>query len=214
MDIFYHKTHFLQDALNMVRSQGQPLPKFNVYYSEAPYDADIPGMESKVWGHGLFDTQPVSGLERSVGRVLRQLEQLNPVVGIIGFSTGATLAMIIASLLEKTDRCRLFGVHTTHPPLKFVIAYSGFMLGHPMYRELYYPAIRTPGLIYVGELDTMITPTASYRLARTLQSGGDHDLLGNPLRSPARKNHPGSDRLCVSVCKQRNPDRECRPGTG
>ncbi|PYI04300.1 alpha/beta-hydrolase [Aspergillus sclerotiicarbonarius CBS 121057] len=165
MDIFYHKTHFLQDALNMGGSQpSQSLPNLNVYYSEAPFEVNT-GLGSKVWGYGLFDTQPVWGLEQSVGRVLRQLEQLNPVVGIIGFSTGATLAMIIASLLEKKDRCRLFGVNTTHPPLKFVVAYSGFMLGHPMYTELYEPAIRTPVLLYIGELDPMIPPATSYRLA-------------------------------------------------
>ncbi|OOF98328.1 hypothetical protein ASPCADRAFT_205573 [Aspergillus carbonarius ITEM 5010] len=166
MDIFYHKTHFLQDALNVGGSPTrQPLPSLSVYYSEAPFDVNIPGLESKVWGYGLFDTQRIGGLERSVGRVLQQLEKLDPVVGIVGFSTGATLAMIIASLLEKKDRCRLFGVHTTHPPLKFVVAYSGFMLGHPMYRELYYPAIRTPVLLYIGELDTMIPPNTTHGLA-------------------------------------------------
>lgn len=120
MDIFYHKTHFLQDALNVGGSPTrQPLPSLSVYYSEAPFDVNIPGLESKVWGYGLFDTQRIGGLERSVGRVLQQLEKLDPVVGIVGFSTGATLAMIIASLLEKKDRCRLFGVHV------------GILVSHP-----------------------------------------------------------------------------------
>ncbi|OJZ87750.1 hypothetical protein ASPFODRAFT_131914 [Aspergillus luchuensis CBS 106.47] len=166
IDMFHHKTHFLQEALNSGGSQSnRSLPHFKLHYSEAPFDVNGPNMESKVWGYGIFDCQRISGLEHSVKRVLKQLEHLNPVAGIIGFSTGATLAMIIASLLEERDRGLIFGVSTTHPPLKFVVAYSGFMLGHPMYRDLYHPRIRTPTLLYLGEVDTMITPKSTYRLA-------------------------------------------------
>jgi hypothetical protein len=39
------------------------------------------------------------------------------------------------------------------------------MLGHPMYRDLYYPRICTPALLYIGEVDTVITPNSTYRLA-------------------------------------------------
>ncbi|XRM47953.1 hypothetical protein ABZX51_010903 [Aspergillus tubingensis] len=164
--MFHHKTHFLQEALNLGGSQSnRSLPHFKLHYSEAPFDVNGPNMEFKVWGYGIFDCQRISGLEQSVKRVLKQLEHLNPVAGIIGFSTGATLAMIIASLLEERDRGLIFGVSTTHPPLKFVVAYSGFMLGHPMYSDLYHPRIRTPALLYIGEVDTMITPKSTYRLA-------------------------------------------------
>ncbi|GKZ41741.1 hypothetical protein AbraIFM66951_011022 [Aspergillus brasiliensis] len=166
MDMFHHKTHFLQDTLNSGGSQSnRPLRHVALHYSEAPFDVNVPDLDSKVWGYGIFDCQRISGLDLSVRRVLRQLDQLNPVAGIVGFSTGATLAMIIASLLEKKDRCIGFGVSTTHPPLKFVVAYSGFMLGHPMYRDLYYPRICTPALLYIGEVDTMIAPSSTYRLA-------------------------------------------------
>ncbi|GLA81932.1 hypothetical protein AtubIFM56815_006111 [Aspergillus tubingensis] len=167
IDMFHHKTHFLQEALNSGGSQSnRSLPHFKLHYSEAPFDVNGPNMESKVWGYGIFDCQRIWGLEQSVKRVLKQLEHLNPVAGIIGFSTGATLAMIIASLLEERDRGLIFGVSTTHPPLKFVVAYSGFMLGHPMYSDLYHPRIRTPALLYIGEVDTMITPKSTYRLAK------------------------------------------------
>ncbi|GKZ82716.1 hypothetical protein AnigIFM56816_007537 [Aspergillus niger] len=195
MDVFHHKTHFLQDALNSGGPQSnRPLPYLKLHYSEAPFDVNVPDLQSKVWGYGIFDCQRISGLEQSVRRVLGQLEQLNPVTGIIGFSTGATLAMIIASLLEKQNRGLVFGVHTTHPPLKFVVAYSGFMLGHPMYRDLYYPRICTPTLLYIGEVDTMITPNSTYRLAERCSHveiqtfWGTHYVPRNPKTTDAAVN--------------------------
>ncbi|PYH88641.1 hypothetical protein BO71DRAFT_364997 [Aspergillus ellipticus CBS 707.79] len=166
IDIFHPKTGFLQCALNgAAQHADQALPRFTLYYSEAPFDV-IPELGSKAWGFGMFDTQQIRGLNRSVELVLRQLGQLNPVVGIVGFSTGATLAIIIAALLEKKDRCRLFGVTTTHPPLKFVLSYSGFMLGHRKYRDLYYPSIRTPVLHHIAELDIMIPARMTRRLVK------------------------------------------------
>ncbi|PWY85902.1 hypothetical protein BO70DRAFT_428016 [Aspergillus heteromorphus CBS 117.55] len=164
--IFHPKTGFLQDALNAAASPcpDRVLPRFTFYYCEAPFEVS-PELGSRAWGFGMFDTQPIQGLQRSVELVLRQLERINPVVGIVGFSTGATLAMVIAALLEKKERCGLFGLTTSHPPLKFVLSYSGFMLGHREYRDLYYPRIRTPVLHHIAELDIMIPARMTRRLA-------------------------------------------------
>ncbi|KAL3258050.1 hypothetical protein ABHI18_006372 [Aspergillus niger] len=215
IDMFHHKTHFLQNALNSGGPQSnRSLPHLKLHYSEAPFDVNVPDLESKVWGYGIFDCQRISGLEQSVRRVLEQLEQLNPVTGIIGFSTGATLAMIIASLLEKQNRGLVFGVHTTHPPLKFVVAYSGFMLGHPMYRDLYYPRICTPALLYIGEVDTMITPNSTYRLAERNLKTTDaavnfvyRYLVGEPEKMDKERSRSGPKTVELTLNKRQEPGK-------
>lgn len=53
-----------------------------------------------------------------------------------------------------------------HPPFRFVVAFSGFRLGHETYRFLYRPRIRTPVLLLVGQLDPMIPAALTQQLAR------------------------------------------------
>ena len=60
-------------------------------------------VERWAWGHGDPDSE-ITGLEQSVRSILTLLNEQGPFIGIIGFSTGATLAAIVASLLEGNRR--------------------------------------------------------------------------------------------------------------
>lgn len=70
-------------------------------------------------------------------------------MGIIGFSQGAAVAAVIASILEEPTKQNLFSaIH--HPPVKFFISVSGFRMRFKMYDELYH--INTPSLHVIGTL--------------------------------------------------------------
>ena len=50
----------------------------------------------------------IRGLQRSIEHILDTLEQNGPFIGIVGFSSGAAITAIIASLLEK--RGKIYGI--------------------------------------------------------------------------------------------------------
>ncbi|KAF3920365.1 hypothetical protein ABW20_dc0102111 [Dactylellina cionopaga] len=83
-----------------------------------------------------------------------------PFIGAIGFSQGAGLAAILASILEPTrprpDSLISDGFTTSHPPLKFAVAYCGFKAPNEEYRWMYEPKIQTPVLNVLGSLDTVV----------------------------------------------------------
>ncbi|KAF9893622.1 Ovarian cancer-associated protein 2 [Aspergillus nanangensis] len=80
-----------------------------------------------------------------------------PFDGVIGSSAGSTLAVALASMLERPGRCSdLFPSQSNHPPFRFILGYSGFVMENPIYQRLYYPKLRTPALFIYGEVDTFV----------------------------------------------------------
>lgn len=63
----------------------------------------LPGESNHLWAWGQADNPDdyACGLERSVNDTFRYIERNGPFLGIIGFSMGAAMGAIIASLLEK-----------------------------------------------------------------------------------------------------------------
>ena len=70
-----------------------------------------------------------------------------PFVGILGFSQGAAVAAIIASMLERKQT--LFPP-IEHPPVHFFVSVSGFRMRFEKYNQFY--PISTPSLHVVGTL--------------------------------------------------------------
>jgi hypothetical protein len=77
----------------------------DVFYPNAPLCAgDDSEADSWTWGYGDFQTEKIKDIDQSITKVLNILEAHGPFDGIVGFSTGATVAAIITSLLEDTRR--------------------------------------------------------------------------------------------------------------
>jgi hypothetical protein len=53
------------------------------------------------WGYGNIDEDRIQGLEKSIQNIFQYMDKNGPFIGVMGFSTGATIAAIITSLLEK-----------------------------------------------------------------------------------------------------------------
>ena len=88
------------------------------------------------------------GIEDGLASVAALLKTEGPFDGVVGFSQGACLAFIVASLLEPNRRVSFDAAVTSsdgvefpesflpkntgnHPPLKFAIVYSGFKAADP-----------------------------------------------------------------------------------
>jgi hypothetical protein len=112
-EFFRCKTRFLQpkakqvvlNALQQDPSKG-PVDVVEFHYPSAklPVNPDQPPGENNfmwAWGYGDIDGDRIEGLEKSVQSILRYIDKHGPFIGVMGFSTGATVAAIITSLLEK-----------------------------------------------------------------------------------------------------------------
>ncbi|KAI9036782.1 amino acid permease [Aspergillus affinis] len=165
---FYYKTRIFHAAIQkeILSLTNKPV---EFVYLDAPI-CQIPGdYDTRILVYGSYEESGVRGLNDSIQHIMSVIQNKGPSIGIMGFSTGAALAVIIASLLENPNRHTEFNVKVQQPPLQFVVAYSGFMLGHPIYKSLYYPKIQVPILHLVGKLDCMIAEPLTLRLAQQCQ---------------------------------------------
>lgn len=124
------------------------------------------------------------GLDASLAYIASLLAESGPFDGIIGFSQGAALAAMVASLLEENRSdafvpSELGGIaypdcfaSLTHPPLNFVVSFSGFVASHSDYRAFYTPAIRTPMLHVLGSMDTIVEEEWSMKLVESCHKDG------------------------------------------
>lgn len=110
------------------------------------------------------------GLDRGLEHIASILEKDGPFDGVVGFSQGAAAAAMTASLLEP-GRQEAFAhaeknaggmafpsafARLSHPPLRFMVSYSGFASTFPGYAAFYKPLIATPSLHFLGTLDTVL----------------------------------------------------------
>ncbi|KAJ2334666.1 hypothetical protein GGI00_001745 [Coemansia sp. RSA 2681] len=88
-----------------------------------------------------------------IGKVLNEQ---GPFDGILGFSQGGSLAVIIAALLEGREGPS-FGIEVSHPPIKFVVLAGAFKAEAPQYQYIYdKPLANTPSLHMMGTYDTVV----------------------------------------------------------
>ncbi|KAI9039159.1 alpha/beta hydrolase [Aspergillus affinis] len=148
------------------------------------------------------------GLEDGLAAVARVLKEEGPFDGVIGFSQGAAMAAMVASLLEGNVRKEAFGKAKAkglgdasdgdkegvfgypasfeglvHPPLKFAICYSGFRSPGARYRGFYEePGVQTPMLHVLGTLDAVVEESRSRSLIEACV--GDPEAEGKVVWHP------------------------------
>jgi pimeloyl-ACP methyl ester carboxylesterase len=65
-----------------------------------------PANDLRTWAYGDHGSENIVGFDESIRYVLELLNEHGPFIGIIGFSMGAALAAITASLLEPDRRVK------------------------------------------------------------------------------------------------------------
>ncbi|KAL4783038.1 dihydrofolate reductase [Aspergillus varians] len=195
--------HAKSRALVKHITKAFPLHEISAIYPTAPIrlnPADIPGYTpAEGPGSGADDTEIESfgwytrsstakpplcvGLEDGLDVVAKVLSEEGPFDGVIGFSQGAAMAAMVASLLEGTERREAFTQFATspsgvegfaypasfaelnHPAMKFALCYSGYRSTGDRYRAFYEsPPIQTPILHVLGSLDAVVEEASSRSL--------------------------------------------------
>ncbi|KAA8645688.1 hypothetical protein EYZ11_005255 [Aspergillus tanneri] len=211
--------HAKSRALIKHITKSFPLHEVSTVYPTAPLrlnPADIPGYEPPQEGgdsnavaeasdaYGWFrrnntaDPPLYMGLEDGLDAVAKVLRDDGPFDGVIGFSQGAAMAAMVASLLElgrkeafakfAQDDDRVFSFPTSfdglaHPPFRFALCYSGFRSPGARYRGFYEnPALRTPVLHVLGSLDAVVEEARSRLLIEACE--GDPEKEGKVVWHP------------------------------
>ena len=136
-------------------------------------------------------------MEKGFSTVSAMLSSEGPFDGVIGFSQGAALAAMTASLLEGQSRKDAFAKaeqkskyaisfpssfeSLAHPPMKFCIAYCGFRAPGERYRAFYEePDIHTPTCHFIGSLDTVVEESRTQALVDACGGTAKTQIVTHP----------------------------------
>lgn len=148
------------------------------------------------WWQNLDTTSQYVGIESSLAALILLVQKHGPFTGVVGFSQGATLAVMFASWCEsrsvpgRSEALRdmsngntLLSQLLSSPPqsrLDFALCFSGFRGTPSFYHGFYAPKIVTPTIHILGQLDTMVSSADSEDLInscfepKVLQHQGVH----------------------------------------
>ena len=175
------------------------------HYPTAPFALEHSGPSSKLrdlhgqwaWWQSESIDGVYPGLETGLEALASVLNKEGPFDGAIGFSQGAAIAAMVASLLEEQRKDAFLesegdggiaypAAFSTldHPPLKFVISISGYAAPCREYHAFYHPRIHTQTLHVLGSSDMVVEEHASMKLVESCQ--GEEDGM-----TPLVVYHPG-----------------------
>ena len=158
-----------------------------------PGSQGLPGRDMK--GNIVY-----KGIEKTLDLIANCIRKEGPFDGVVGFSQGAGLAAMVASLLDGKDRLKAFedraaaggipypvsfladdslgSASFVQSPLKFVICYSGFKARDlDLYGAFYDPKIKTPILHVLGQVDVVVEEARGRALIDTCESGPEHVVI-------------------------------------
>ncbi|TFK49247.1 hypothetical protein OE88DRAFT_402128 [Heliocybe sulcata] len=123
---------------------------------KVPETQDDPALIPKAWWRTYPDVNETTGIERTITK-LRDTLQNDHFEGVLGFSQGSTLAVMLCALLEKPDIYPHFLVDgkAPHPPLKFCVAVTGYLPECPFLTSLFSSPSKTPTLHIRGRADDL-----------------------------------------------------------
>lgn len=228
--------HAKSRALTKHIQKAFPLHEVTAIYPTGPLrlrPSEIPGhepsgqpddeIEAYGWWRRSNTANPplYTGIEDGFAAVAQTLKTEGPFDGVIGFSQGAAMAAMVASILEGRkdtfehfakvtedgatgmDIPAPFGEHI-HPPLKFAICYSGFRAPGVRYKAFYEPAIATPVLHVLGTLDAVVEESRSRALIDACQGEPEKDgsVVWHPGGHFLPSQRPYLDAAVVFIRKQ------------
>jgi hypothetical protein len=166
--------------------------------------ADTDEIDCHAWFRLHDHVDPPTGFLHSLEMLADCLRQHGPFDGVLGFSQGGLMAIMVASLLEGRTRREAFAkaaiessetlpfpasfIDIQHPPFKFGITYGALMGITKKYTPFYEkPRIQTPFCQFSGLYDPVVSSEMTATVNRA-QIGGDRSL---------KILHPGAHAICT-----------------
>lgn len=174
----------------------------SILESQGPFDGAI-GFSQGAAAAGILASLLEPGRREALARKKRGLAE----AGVEGmdFPTSFLRRDVSRSSVAPTDSddCII------HPPLSFVVAYSGFVAPHPKYSAFYDPPIGTPTLHFIGSLDSVVEEHRSLALVDACRSGkgGSHGDSTSKQDRPPPSRLPPTHNVPTSSCSTSNDAR-------
>ncbi|OCH90569.1 FSH1-domain-containing protein [Obba rivulosa] len=132
--------------------------------AEAATESD-PALTPRAWWKTDAAKTQTIGLEDSL-TYLRDILKGDHYDGVFGFSQGASMAALLAALLERPEVFPLFLVDgkAPHPPFQFCVAVAGFRPRSPLCDSIFLPSFSTPTLHVLGRTDVIVVEERSKTL--------------------------------------------------
>ncbi|KAJ2353305.1 Ovarian cancer-associated protein 2 [Coemansia erecta] len=119
------------------------------------------------------------GIGKSLDLLGRVLAEQGPFDGILGFSQGAAMAIIICALLAgRANDGPLSLGNIDHPQIKFLVLAGAFQLEVPEYNYLYEQPFAVPSLHIIGTYDTVVEPERSQLVQSYFNSPDIFEFVG------------------------------------
>ncbi|KAJ1732642.1 Ovarian cancer-associated protein 2 [Coemansia biformis] len=122
-------------------------------------------------------TYEARGMGESLALLGKILNEQGPFDGIVGFSQGASLAVLVCALLAGREGPLTLG-DVNHPQMKFAILAGAFQLEMPIYEYVYAEKFTTPSLHIRGIYDTVVSPERSLKLQHCFESPDAFEFVG------------------------------------
>ncbi|KAI8576527.1 hypothetical protein K450DRAFT_256618 [Umbelopsis ramanniana AG] len=134
------------------------------------------------------DLVELEGFSETMEFLVQFLSDQGPFDGILGFSQGAGLSVILMSILSHDDWRERYHVPDHVQPFRLGVILSGFMLYTPSYAEFYQQGkITTPTLHVYSRQDDIISIDRSLQLIDTMFTDAvhaSHDLGHRVVATP------------------------------
>ncbi|KAJ2078251.1 hypothetical protein H4R24_004618 [Coemansia sp. RSA 988] len=119
------------------------------------------------------------GLGKTLDFIGKVLNEQGPFDGIMGFSQGACLAIVITLLLRGSSADGPLSLgEVDHPQIKFLILAGAFQLEVPEYGYLYAEKVDVPSLHITGTYDTVVEPERSQLVQSFFESPEVFEFVG------------------------------------
>ncbi|TCD66755.1 hypothetical protein EIP91_000996 [Steccherinum ochraceum] len=124
-----------------------------------------PALQPRGWWKADPERKQTIGIEASIA-LLRDVLQKDRYEGVFGFSQGASMAALLAALLERPHSRPEFLVNgeAPHPPLKFCVAVAGFRPKGTVGDAVFDTPFVTPTLHVLGRTDVIVVEERSKTL--------------------------------------------------
>ncbi|KAJ1882845.1 hypothetical protein H4R99_003344 [Coemansia sp. RSA 1722] len=122
------------------------------------------------WWKQTGKNTELRGIGKTMDLLATVLEEQGPFDGIMGFSQGASLAILLAQILHTKNEALQFPREVNHPPIKFLVLAGAFEVEPKEYHGIYENKLDTPSLHMMGEYDTVIDIERSRKMAAVFKS--------------------------------------------
>ena len=137
-------------------------------------------LDMRAWWTRLEFTIRLDQLYSSLDYLTKYIREHGPFDGIVGFSQGASIAMMLASLCEgsvRPERVEALAnqglpllIPPPQSPFKFAIACSGFINAPQFYDGFFTPKISTPSMHLVADWDHMVSEQMSAEMIASCEN--------------------------------------------